>query len=43
MLAGLSAPEQAETWAEVESALREFETGGRFTGPCELLVGGGTA
>jgi SAM-dependent methyltransferase len=43
MLAGLSESEQAETWAEVESALREFEAGGRFTGPCELLVGGGTA
>jgi len=43
MLAGLSPAEQDEAWAEVEEALLEFEGPDGFTGPCELLVGAGTA
>jgi len=43
MLAGLSPSEQEETWIEVEEALSEFEGPGGFVGPCELLVGAGTA
>jgi SAM-dependent methyltransferase len=41
MLTGLSDTERAETWAEVEAALREFEGPHGFVGPCELLVGAG--
>lgn len=41
MLAGLSAVEQDEAWAEVEEALGAFEGPGGFAGPCELLVGVG--
>lgn len=43
MMAGLSATEQADVWIEIEEALGQFETGGSFTGPCEMLVGVGTA
>lgn len=43
MMAGLTEAEQAEVWAEIEEALRPFETDGAFTGPCEMLVGAGTA
>jgi SAM-dependent methyltransferase len=43
MLAGLTEAERTEAWAEVEAALGEFEGAGGFTGPCELLVGAGTA
>ena len=42
MLAGLAEAEREEAWAEIESALREFEGPGGFVGPCELLVGCGT-
>jgi cyclopropane fatty-acyl-phospholipid synthase-like methyltransferase len=42
MLASLSPPERDETWAEIEQALRAFESGGGFAGPCEVLVGAGT-
>jgi SAM-dependent methyltransferase len=42
MMAGLSQAERDETWAEIETALREFEAHDRFVGPCELLVGAGT-
>ncbi len=42
MLAGLSEPEQDDAWAEIEEALREFEVGGKFEGPCEMLVACGT-
>ncbi|HEX4527582.1 MAG TPA: methyltransferase domain-containing protein, partial [Gaiellaceae bacterium] len=42
MLAGLDEAGRAATWAEIEEALREFESAGGFTGPCELLVGAGT-
>ena len=42
MTAQLSEPEREETWAEIETALREFEGPDGFSGPCELLVGAGT-
>ena len=42
MLAGLTEAEREATWAEIEVALREFETPAGFAGPCELLVGAGT-
>jgi len=43
MLAGLPESEREEAWIEVEEALGQFEHDGRFTGPCELLVGAGTS
>lgn len=42
MMAALSEAERAETWQEIEAALKVFETGQGFVGPCEMLVGGGT-
>ena len=42
MLSGLPADEREAVWAEVEEALRQFETDGGFVGPCELLIGSGT-
>ncbi len=42
MLSGLTEDERRETWLEIEEALAAYETGGRFRGPCELLVGVGT-
>ncbi|GMG84256.1 methyltransferase domain-containing protein [Paralimibaculum aggregatum] len=38
MLAALDPAAREDTWAEVADALRAFETGGRFIGPCTLLV-----
>ena len=38
MLAGLSSMEQDDAWNEIEEALRQFESAGQFTGPCEMLV-----
>jgi SAM-dependent methyltransferase len=43
MLAGLGEAEREKTWAEVEEMLAEFEGPEGFVGPCELLVGAGTA
>ncbi len=43
MLSGLSDGEQDEAWAEVEEALSAFDEPGGFVGPCELLVGAGSA
>jgi len=43
MLAGLPADAQDDVWAEIEAALREFESPAGFVGPCELLVAGATA
>jgi SAM-dependent methyltransferase len=43
MLAGLDEAGREATWAEIEVALREFDRDGGFEGPCELLVGAGTA
>jgi ubiquinone/menaquinone biosynthesis C-methylase UbiE len=42
MMAAMSEGERAETWAEIEAALRKFETQDGFVGPCEMLVGAGT-
>jgi SAM-dependent methyltransferase len=42
MLAGLPAAEREAAWADVGSALAQFEGPGGFTGPCTLLVGAGT-
>lgn len=43
MMTGLSEEERSEVWVEIEDTLRQFETGGSFVGPCEMLVGAGTA
>jgi len=43
MLARLTPAEQDEVWDEIGRALREFEGADGFCGPCELIVGGGTA
>ncbi len=43
MLSGLPEPRRAEVWAEVGNALRQFETGDCFEGPCQLLVAAATA
>lgn len=42
MLANLSPADQESTWAEIGTALREFETDEGFVGPCELVVVAGT-
>jgi SAM-dependent methyltransferase len=42
MLAPVPAEQQPAVWAEIEDALRRFETDRGFVGPCELLVAGGT-
>jgi ubiquinone/menaquinone biosynthesis C-methylase UbiE len=42
MLAGVPEQEREEVWAEVHDELRQFESGGSFVGPCELLVASGT-
>lgn len=38
MLSGLSPAEREDTWAEIAGALKKFEGGGGFAGPCEMLV-----
>jgi ubiquinone/menaquinone biosynthesis C-methylase UbiE len=43
MLAGLSAAEQTDTWAEIERALQQFEGPNGFRAPGEMIVGAGTA
>ena len=43
MMSGLSEAERAETWDEIETELRQFETKSGFVGPCEMLVGAGAA
>jgi ubiquinone/menaquinone biosynthesis C-methylase UbiE len=43
MMAGLDPAERKDVWREVEEALRQFEGPESFTGPCEMLVGAGTA
>lgn len=39
MMAGMSEAERAETWDEIEAALKKFEGPDGFVGPCEMLVG----
>ena len=41
MLSNLSDQECKETWQEIEEALKSFETSGKFTGPCELVIASG--
>ncbi len=43
MMSTLSETERAETWEEIERELRQFETKSGFVGPCEMIVGAGTA
>lgn len=42
MMGALSPAEQQATWAEIGTALREFDTNEGFVGPCELVVAAGT-
>jgi len=42
MLSGLSDIEQDEAWDEIEQALKQFEKGSQFEGPCEMLIAVGT-
>lgn len=42
MMRSLSETEQAETWAQIEEELSQFESESGFVGPCEMLVGAGT-
>jgi hypothetical protein len=41
MLAGVPEADRSGVWDDIETALREFETGAGFAGPCELLVASG--
>jgi SAM-dependent methyltransferase len=43
MLAGVGEAEREEAWSEIERELSQYETASGFEGPCELLVGAGTA
>ena len=43
MTSALSDAERADTWDEIERELRQFETASGFVGPCEMVVGAGTA
>ena len=42
MLSGLDAAGKAAAWDEIGTQLAQFKSGGRFEGPCELIVGVGT-
>jgi len=42
MLASLDPQGKAAAWEEISAKLRPFERGGRFEGPCELVVAVGT-
>jgi hypothetical protein len=42
MLSGLDAAGQSAAWEEIGQALKQFERGSRFEGPCELIVAVGT-
>jgi ubiquinone/menaquinone biosynthesis C-methylase UbiE len=42
MMVGLSEADRAQAWQAIEEALRAFESGDGFVGPCEMLVGVGT-
>ena len=41
MMSRLSDKEKEEAWEEIRSEMEQFETGGRFTGPCELVLASG--
>lgn len=38
MLGGLSDAEKDVAWEEIEQALKQFENGQQFVGPCEMLI-----
>jgi SAM-dependent methyltransferase len=42
MMRTLSEAEQAETWAQIEEELGQFQGESGFSGPCEMLVGAGS-
>ncbi len=42
MLSSLDAAGKAAAWQEIAERLAQFEHGGRFEGPCELVIGVGT-
>ena len=42
MMVTLPNGERADTWREIESELKKFESPGGFVGPCEMLVAVGT-
>jgi SAM-dependent methyltransferase len=42
MLSGLTGEERQAAWEEIEQALGTFENGGRFVGPCELVLAVGS-
>jgi SAM-dependent methyltransferase len=41
MLSGLDAPAKDAAWEEIATRLRQYEQGGVFEGPCEMIVGVG--
>jgi ubiquinone/menaquinone biosynthesis C-methylase UbiE len=41
MMSRLSETEKAAAWEEIRDEMGRFETGGRFTGPCELVIASG--
>ena len=43
MMSGLDESRRADTWREIETELRQFETDSDFRGPCQMLVGAATA
>ena len=43
MMSGLTEHQRAQVWQDIEAALATFETKDGFVGPCEMLVGVGTA
>jgi SAM-dependent methyltransferase len=43
MLSGLPESERAAAWDEIARELRQFQTPSGFVGPCQMLVGVGTA
>ena len=42
MMSGLTEDERADTWEEIETELRRFESDDGFRGPCQMLVGAAT-
>jgi ubiquinone/menaquinone biosynthesis C-methylase UbiE len=42
MMSTMTESDRTDTWREIEAELRQFERGGHFAGPCELLVAGAT-
>lgn len=42
MLSGVDAAEREAAWTEIEGALREYDRGDGFEGPCEMIVAVGT-